>query len=61
MYEKAWDTVETFTGEATGYYDFLRAKDGVDPVTVEELSDGQRVAAGSMATAGFIPIVGRTS
>ncbi len=58
IYEKAWDTVKTFTGEATGYYDFLRAKDGVDPVTGEELSDGQRVAAGAMATAGFIPIVG---
>ena len=58
MYEKAWDTVKTFTGEATGYYDFLRAKDGVDPVTGEELSEGQRVAAGAMATAGFIPIVG---
>ncbi|PMC35754.1 hypothetical protein CJ195_18425 [Bacillus sp. UMB0899] len=58
IYEKAWDTVKTFTGEATGYYDFLRAKDGVDPVTGEELSAGQRVAAGAMATAGFIPIVG---
>ena len=58
IYEKAWDTVKTFTGEATGYYDFLRAKDGVDPVTGEELTDGQRVAAGAMATAGFIPIVG---
>ncbi len=58
IYEKAWDTVKTFTGEATGYYDFLRAKDGVDPVTGEELSEGQRVAAGAMATAGFIPIVG---
>lgn len=58
IYEKAWDTVKTFTGEATGYYDFLRAKDGVDPVTGEELTDGQRVAAGAMATAGFIPVVG---
>ncbi|MCM3439381.1 T7SS effector LXG polymorphic toxin [Metabacillus halosaccharovorans] len=58
VYEKAWDTVKTFIGEATGYYDFLRAKDGVDPVTGEELTDGQRVAAGAMATAGFIPIVG---
>ncbi|WP_253957950.1 pre-toxin TG domain-containing protein [Metabacillus halosaccharovorans] len=58
IYEKAWDTVKTFTGEATGYYDFLRAKDGVDPVTGEELTDGQRVAAGAMGAAGFIPIVG---
>ncbi|WP_216773599.1 T7SS effector LXG polymorphic toxin [Metabacillus halosaccharovorans] len=58
IYEKAWDTVKTFTGEATGYYDFLRAKDGVDPVTGEKLTDGQRVAAGAMGAAGFIPVVG---
>ncbi|WP_175640072.1 pre-toxin TG domain-containing protein [Metabacillus schmidteae] len=58
IYEKAWDTIKTFAGEASGYYDFRRAKDGVDPVTGEELSEGQRVAAGTMATSGFIPVLG---
>ncbi|MCV9886413.1 T7SS effector LXG polymorphic toxin [Metabacillus halosaccharovorans] len=57
-YEKAWDGVKTFTGEITGYYDYLRASEGVDPVTGEKLTAGQRVAAGAMATAGFIPVVG---
>jgi len=58
FHEKAWDTVKTLTGEITGYYDFLRASEGVDPVTGEKLTDGQRVAAGAMASAGLIPIVG---
>ena len=57
-YEKAWDGVKTFTGELTGYYDYIRASEGVDPVTGEKLTAGQRVAAGAMASAGFIPIVG---
>ncbi|MBD1382630.1 T7SS effector LXG polymorphic toxin [Metabacillus arenae] len=57
-YEKAWDTVSTFTGEVTGYYDAKRAATGVDPVTGRKLSDAERVAAGAMAAAGFIPIVG---
>ncbi|TXC89525.1 hypothetical protein FS935_16725 [Metabacillus litoralis] len=57
-YEKAADTVRTFTGELTGYYDYIRASEGVDPVTGEELTEGQRVAAGAMAAAGFIPVVG---
>lgn len=57
-YEDLWEGTKTFAGEFSGYYDYLRAKDGVDPVTGEELSAGQRVAAGAMAAAGFIPIVG---
>ncbi|WP_299095594.1 T7SS effector LXG polymorphic toxin [uncultured Metabacillus sp.] len=57
-YEKAWDGIKTFTGEFTGYYDYIRASEGVDPVTGEKLTAGQRVAAGAMAAAGFIPIVG---
>ncbi|MCY9308779.1 T7SS effector LXG polymorphic toxin [Bacillus inaquosorum] len=57
-YEKAWDTVSTFTGEVTGYYDYKRAAYGVDPITGEKLTEGQRVAAGAMAAAGYIPIVG---
>ncbi|QHZ45104.1 ribonuclease YeeF family protein [Bacillus sp. NSP9.1] len=57
-YEKAWDTVCTFTGEVTGYYDYKRATEGIDPVTGEKLSAAQRVTAGAMAAAGFIPVVG---
>jgi predicted ribonuclease toxin of YeeF-YezG toxin-antitoxin module len=33
-------------------------QEGVDPITVEKLTARQRVAAGAMAAAGFIPIVG---
>lgn len=47
-----------FTGEVSGYYDYKRAADGVDPVTGEKLTEGQRVAAGAMAAAGYVPIVG---
>ena len=57
-YEKTWDGIKTFTGELTGYYDYLRASEGVDPVTGETLTAGQRVASGAMAAAGFIPVVG---
>ncbi|WP_208590070.1 DNA/RNA non-specific endonuclease [Gracilibacillus suaedae] len=57
-YEKAWDTVCTFTGEITGYYDAKRASTGVDPVTGEKLTTAERVTAGSLAAAGFIPVVG---
>ncbi|SFC55612.1 Pre-toxin TG [Bacillus sp. OV322] len=57
-YEKAWDTTKTFTGEITGYYDYIRATEGVDPVTHEKLTTAQRAAAAAMAAAGFIPVVG---
>lgn len=57
-YEKLWDTTKTFTGEVSGYYDYKRATEGVDPVTGEKLTDAQRIAAGAMAAAGFIPVVG---
>ncbi|USK77096.1 ribonuclease YeeF family protein [Peribacillus frigoritolerans] len=57
-YEKAWDTTKTFTGEFTGYYDSIRASTGVDPVTGRKLSDAERIAAGAMAAAGFIPVIG---
>lgn len=56
--EKVWDGVKTFVGEFTGYYDYKRAVEGVDPVTGEKMSTAQRIAAGGMALAGFIPIVG---
>ncbi|MCY7993386.1 T7SS effector LXG polymorphic toxin [Bacillus haynesii] len=57
-YLKALDAAGTFVGEVSGYYDYKRAAEGVDPVTGEKLTDGQRVAAGAMAAAGYIPIVG---
>ncbi|MED3964073.1 polymorphic toxin type 15 domain-containing protein [Niallia taxi] len=56
--EKVWDGVKTFVGEFSGYYDYKRAVEGVDPVTGEKMSTAQRIAAGGMALAGFIPIVG---
>ncbi len=57
-HEKFLDGVKTFAGEFTGYYDYKRAAEGLDPVTGEKLTGGQRLAAGGMALAGFIPIVG---
>ncbi|APC47319.1 hypothetical protein BME96_03665 [Virgibacillus halodenitrificans] len=57
-YQKAWDTVSTFTGEVTGYYDMKRAATGIDPMTGEELSEADRVKAATFAAAGFIPFVG---
>lgn len=53
-YEKGLD----IAGELTGYYDYKRAVEGVDPVTHTKLSTTQRVTAGAMAAAGFIPFVG---
>ncbi|QJC89996.1 Ribonuclease YeeF/RttG family protein in skin element [Bacillus subtilis] len=46
-YEKTWDVVCNFTGEVSGYYDYKRAADGVDPVTGKKLTEGQRGAAGA--------------
>ncbi|MEG7379489.1 T7SS effector LXG polymorphic toxin [Bacillus subtilis] len=57
-YEKTWDGICTFTGEVTGYYDTIRATEGYDPVTGEKLSTAERVTAGAMAAAGYIPVVG---
>ncbi|SHM57827.1 LXG domain of WXG superfamily protein [Gracilibacillus kekensis] len=57
-YEKTWDTVCTFTGELTGDYDAKRASTGIDPVTGEKLTTAERITAGSLAAAGFIPVVG---
>ncbi|MGM0862825.1 MAG: T7SS effector LXG polymorphic toxin [Bacillota bacterium] len=57
-YEKTWDGICTFTGEVSGYYDYKRATEGIDPVTGEKLSAAERVTAGAMAAAGFIPVVG---
>lgn len=57
-YEKGWNMACTFTGEVTGYYDTIRASTGVDPVTGRRLSNAERIAAGGMAAAGFIPVIG---
>ncbi|MBY8911649.1 EndoU domain-containing protein [Bacillus sp. YC2] len=57
-YEKTWDSICTFTGEISGYYDYKRAAEGIDPVTGETLSAAERITAGAMAAAGFIPVVG---
>lgn len=57
-YEDLWEGTKTFAGEFSGYYDYMRATEGVDPVTGEKLSTTQRVTAGAMALAGFIPVVG---
>ncbi|MEC0756434.1 T7SS effector LXG polymorphic toxin [Bacillus haynesii] len=57
-YLKALDASGTFLGEISGYYDYKRAAEGVDPVTGEKLTDGQRVAAGAMGAAGYIPVIG---
>ena len=56
--EKVWDGVKSFVGEFTGYYDYKRAVDGVDPVTGEKMSAIQRAASAGWAIAGFLPIVG---
>ncbi|WP_309145501.1 pre-toxin TG domain-containing protein [Peribacillus simplex] len=40
------------------YYDSIRASTGFDPVTGRKLSEAERIAAGAMAAAGFIPVVG---
>ncbi|QAA21805.1 pre-toxin TG domain-containing protein [Sporolactobacillus terrae] len=52
-YQKAGSAVATFAGELSGYYDYLRAVEGVDPETGRKLS-----AAGAMAASTFIPIIG---
>ena len=53
---KTWDVVCDFTGEVTGYYDYKRAADGVDPVTGEKLTAGQRVAAGEWLLQGIFQL-----
>ncbi|MBP3041818.1 hypothetical protein J9303_20475 [Bacillaceae bacterium Marseille-Q3522] len=57
-YEKTWDGIVTFSGEFFGYYDTKRALEGIDPVTGRKLTDAERIMAGAMAAAGFIPFVG---
>ncbi|MEC1537611.1 pre-toxin TG domain-containing protein [Bacillus sonorensis] len=42
----------------SGYYDYKRAAEGVDTVMGEKLTEGQRIAAGGVGAAGYIPVVG---
>ncbi|TCP23728.1 putative toxin of predicted polymorphic toxin system [Scopulibacillus darangshiensis] len=37
-YEKSWDKISTFVGEMSGYNDYIRMTQGVDPITGEKLS-----------------------
>ncbi|MBP3041624.1 ribonuclease YeeF family protein [Bacillaceae bacterium Marseille-Q3522] len=57
-YEKTWDGIVTFSGEFFGYYDSKRALEGIDPVTGRKLTEAERITAGAMAAAGFIPLFG---
>ncbi|WP_353949238.1 T7SS effector LXG polymorphic toxin [Sporolactobacillus sp. Y61] len=57
-YQKAGSAMATFAGELSGYYDYLRAVEGIDPETGRKLSAGERATAGAMAAATFIPIIG---
>lgn len=56
--EQAWEVAYNFTGEVSGYYDFKRATEGIDPVTKQKLSEADRVTAAAFAIAGFIPVIG---
>ncbi|MEC3605906.1 pre-toxin TG domain-containing protein [Bacillus glycinifermentans] len=38
-YEKVLDAGSTFVGKITGYYDYKKATEGVNPVTGEKLED----------------------
>jgi hypothetical protein len=57
-YEKAGSAISTFAGELSGYYDYLRAVQGIDPETGRKLSAAERVEAGAMAASTLIPIIG---
>ncbi|MDN3955968.1 ribonuclease YeeF family protein [Sporolactobacillus laevolacticus] len=57
-YKKAGSAIATFAGELSGYYDYLRAVQGIDPETGRKLSAAERVEAGAMAASTFIPIIG---
>ncbi len=57
-YEKALDDGGMLLNELTGVNDAKRAATGFDPVTGKHFTAGERVAAGGMAAAGYIPIVG---
>ncbi|MDY0404697.1 pre-toxin TG domain-containing protein [Virgibacillus sp. 179-BFC.A HS] len=57
-YEKVWEYGSTFVGEISGYYDYVRVKDGIDPITGEKLSEAERITSGAMAAATYVPFVG---
>ncbi|MDY0404689.1 T7SS effector LXG polymorphic toxin [Virgibacillus sp. 179-BFC.A HS] len=57
-YEKVWEYGSTFVGEISGYYDYVRVKDGIDPITGEKLSEAERITSGAFAAATYVPFVG---
>ncbi|MFC7371361.1 polymorphic toxin type 15 domain-containing protein [Fictibacillus iocasae] len=58
LLEKSWDTFCLMAAEVTGLNDTKRAVLGVDPVTGKRLSTSERISAGAMAVAGYIPVIG---
>lgn len=58
LLDKAWDAARNFTGEFSGYYEYIRVTQGIDPVTKQMLSEPERVTAGALAAAGFFPAIG---
>ncbi|MFX3617471.1 MAG: T7SS effector LXG polymorphic toxin [Sporolactobacillus sp.] len=57
-YETAGTGIATFAGEMSGYYDFIRATEGIDPETGRKLSASERALAAASAASMFIPFVG---
>ncbi|MGO4899051.1 pre-toxin TG domain-containing protein [Bacillus sp. GM2] len=55
-YEKVLDAGSTFAGNITGYYDYKKATEGVNPVTGEKL-EGHRIDAAVIDSAGYIPVI----
>lgn len=57
-YEKATGTVSVFTGERNGFYNYLKTKEGIDPLTGEYRTKADQVKSATFAAAGFIPTEG---
>lgn len=57
-YEKATGTVSVFTGERNGFYDYLKRKEGIDPLTGESRTKADQMKDATFAAAGFIPTEG---
>jgi len=57
-YEKATGTVSVFTGERNGFYEYLKTKEGIDPMTGESRTQAAQMKDATFAAAGFIPMEG---
>lgn len=55
-YKKVLNAGSTFAGNITGYYDYKKATEGVNPVTGEKL-EGQRIDAAVIDAAVYIPVI----